>query len=247
MNDLKRKELEAKGIPVNTKPFRFNSKLLLPVSEITLFDFFLPLGLSDILIERFTSFESPFYPVGTQGLSDVTDGDIGSYRKTIYDENLAEYLSNCIMQQLPKWVELNEYSPVENNGKKCWELIGLSPLFRFMKYKENGSHNPHYDAPYIVDDYTQTLFSGVIYLTTNEVYTRCILDKQSNIPFSKRNTSDWSTTLEEAGNTVYAAKKSIKDTCFIFPHGICHDVSKNLEGKERIIIRFDILGTSYED
>ena len=39
---------------------------------------------------------------------------------------------------------------------------------------------------------------------------------------------------------MYAAKKSVENTCIIFPHGVCHDVSKNIEGKDRIIIRFDI-------
>ena len=123
---------------------------------------------------------------------------------------------------------------IERCGRVCYASEPKGNPVEFVQRMINSGHGA-------------MLEFGVIYLTTNEVYTRCILDKQSNIPFSKRNTSDWSTTLEEAGNTVYAAKKSIKDTCFIFPHGICHDVSKNLEGKERIIIRFDILGTSYED
>lgn len=245
MNELKRQELKDKGIAINENMFNHHPTSLV-VDEFTTFNLKLPTYFSRLLIDRFESFSSPFYPVGKQGLSDINELEgIGSYRKTVYDESLAQHLTEILLPQLPPLVYTDKLSPVQteiDNGKQLWSLECITPLFRYMKYEKGGGHNPHYDSSFVTNSCTRTLFSGVLYLTTNEVYTRLIKDGQMCIPFKDRNTADWSNPLP-SGNLVYLAKKSIEDTCFIFPHGVCHDVSENTEGNTRIIIRFDIQGT----
>lgn len=244
MNELKRQELKDKGISINEDTFPPTSSFVM--DEFTTFSLKLPSGFSQLLINRFESFSSPLYPVGKQGLSDVDNGeDIGSYRKTVYDEALAFHLTKLLLPQLPPLVYTDVLSPVQtgdHDSTQLWSLDCITPLFRYMKYEKGGGHNPHYDSSFVTNSCTRTLFSGILYLTTNEVYTRLIKDNQMCIPFKERNTEDWLEPLP-AGNLVYHAKKSIKDTCFIFPHGVCHDVSENTEDNTRIIIRFDVQGT----
>ena len=242
MNHAKKLELAEKGIHINDTTFSLYSHLN-NLDETSIFELSLyPSNFSSQCINRFENFNSQFYPVGTQGLSDIQNGEIGSYRKTVYDESLADLLTLMILPQLPKFVTTTNLSPVDTGTEEdtIWHLDCVSPLFRYMRYKDGGEHFAHYDAPYVTDNETRTLFSGVLYLTTNEVFTRFILDNQFNIPFSQRDTKDWTIPLEESDKHMYAAKKSVENTCIIFPHGVCHDVSKNIEGKDRIIIRFDI-------
>lgn len=247
MNELKRQELIAKGISINDALFltKLYTRTTL-VDAFTTFTFNMPKGFSSRLIDRFESFSSPLYPVGKQGLSDVSNKeDIGSYRKTVYDESLAKWLSNFLIPMLPTSVITNDFSPVQTDvidKTQTWSIDCISPLFRYMRYEKDGSHNPHYDAPYVIDENTRTLFSGILYLTTNEVYTRLINDDQMRLPFTSRKTVDWAEPLTP-DTSVYNAKRSEVDTCFIFPHGVCHDVSENTQDSTRIIIRFDVQGT----
>ena len=162
---------------------------------------------------------------------------IDTFNTYNFANKIVPLLKDVILRREGKFIMRPDSGTEEDT---MWHLDCVSPLFRYMRYKDGGEHFAHYDAPYVTDDDTRTLFSGVLYLTTNEVFTRFILDNQFNIPFSQRDTKDWTIPLEESDKHMYAAKKSVENTCIIFPHGVCHDVSKNIEGKDRIIIRFDI-------
>lgn len=193
--------------------------------------------------------DSCFHPVGIQGKSDVSQNDqIGSYRVTVHDENFAKYLTNELWKSLSialTPIIFNDHSPVDwksDNPDELnyWIPIHVSPVFRYMKYQEGGKHAVHYDATHKVTDnpLIRTMQSGVLYLTTNEVYTRFIDDYQNTISFNKRNHEDWVEDAKE--EDVLLKVKSEQGKVLLFPHYLPHDVSENLEGNERIIIRFDI-------
>ena len=84
----------------------------------------------------------------------------------------------------------------------------------------------------------RTLQSGVLYLTSNDVYTRFIEDGQENIPFTERKLDDW--TVPSTNDQINMAFKSERGSVIVFPHQLAHDVSKHPGGEKRIIIRFDI-------
>lgn len=238
ISETKMKELEAKGLHVNTVPLNF---IPTKVDLDCICYFKLQENLAPLIIERFRNHESPLYPVGIQGLSNIKDNaQIGSYRKTIYDEPLANYLSKFIMSQLPDTVVTDAYSPTDTGTEETtlWKMNRVSPLFRYMEYEGGGEHYAHYDAPYVTDENTRTLFSGVMYLTTNaSCGTRILLDNQDHVKFKDRKTEDFKCRNEKLATWVFL--QSQENYVSIFPHGVCHDVTVNSLDK-RIIIRFDI-------
>lgn len=188
--------------------------------------------------------QGELYPVGIQGKSDVTtEENVGSKRITLHSKRLALVLQPLINHLKP--VVLDDYSPMDwqsdnPEGYNYWVPLHISPLFRYMEYEEGGLHYAHYDAEYKnpEDPLTRTLYSGVLYLTDNEVYTRFIDDGQDSLPLMARNLEDHTTPTDLS--SVYYFSKSEANSCIMFPHRICHDVSENKENKKRIIIRFDI-------
>ena len=225
------------GLVVNNDPY-FSTSFIPNIVHGTCWDIFV-----DSVIARFE--DNDFYPVGLQGKSNVDDKtQIGSYRTTVHDKEFAKYLNNLLLKELQP-VILDEYSPMDwqsQNPDKLnyWIPLHISPVFRYMKYQKDGMHLAHYDSEYILPEnpLIRTLYSGVLYLTDNKVYTRFIKDGQEDIPFTERNLNDWEVETED--NKVYDQIESICGNYVMFPHRLCHDVSKNHEGKERIIIRFDV-------
>lgn len=238
------KEALSKGLTL--KEFDCTSELNthIPIKEMLLFN---DTDCSSI-IEHFEN-NSRFHPVGIQGKSDVSqDEQIGSYRVTVHDENFSKYLTQIIWNSLQGRltpVVFNDHSPVDwksdnPNNLNYWVPLHVSPVFRYMKYQEGGKHAVHYDATYKVKDnpLVRTVLSGVLYLTDNEVYTRFIEDYQGNLPFHNRDHEDWTEDVQESD--VLRTVKSEQGKVLLFPHYLPHDVSQNIEGKERIIIRFDV-------
>lgn len=208
----------------------------------------LTMGETAQVLER-CSESKLLYPVDLQGLSDISDEEsVGSHRQTIHDVSLAQYLTHKI------WVDnslnivplkLDSYSPVDWQSQNpeqlnYWIPLHVSPVFRYMEYSEGGEHYTHYDAPYIdnTNPLIRTLQSGVLYLTSNDVYTRFIEDGQENIPFVERKLDDW--TVPSTKDQINMAFKSERGSVIVFPHQLAHDVSKHPGGEKRIIIRFDI-------
>jgi hypothetical protein len=188
--------------------------------------------------------DAKFYPVGVQGLPSNTM--VGSNRVITYDENFAKYLTMKLADHL-RPMYLSQYSRVDwisDNPEELnyWIPIGVSPVFRYMKYAPNSpGHYTHYDAPFKNPDnpLIRTLRSGVLYLTTNNCDTRFVYDKQGDIPFVDRDHSDW--TRPAASIETYSSIKSEAGDCALFDHQVAHDVSPNDDPNVRIIIRFDII------
>ncbi len=189
--------------------------------------------------------------VSIQGRKDIPDARIGSNRTTVFSQELADDIFSNFKSFLPKGFVTNDLTPTDhwqqNTGDKHygWQLRGMSPMLRFMKYLDGGEHYAHYDAGYIYEDPRQrTLKSVVIYLTTNKTgATRFIEDKQSHIPTADRIHEDWIRRVED--NEVIYANLPVKGDILIFDHRFCHDVQQFIPevgvDEERIIIRGDLI------
>lgn len=234
---------EKLGFKINKELFTVYNTL-----ETPLIDHNIVKSMVSSILSRFQK-DKELYPVGVQGLSDVSKEElVGSLRQTVHDKALAHFLTEEIWKS-PSLsitpVVLNEFSPVDwqsQNPDKLnyWIPLHVSPVFRYMEYDEGGEHYTHYDAPYIDKEnpLIRTLQSGVLYLTDSDVYTRFISDGQDSIPFCNRKLSDW--TEPAPKNLVDYAVKSEAGQVLVFPHQLAHDVSKHPGGGKRIIIRFDI-------
>jgi hypothetical protein len=184
-------------------------------------------------------------PVNTQGKNVEPNQEIGSYRASIWSPKLAADI----------WIKLAPYLATMyaqpctstdwwqgDKDRHYWHPVGCSPLLRFMKYENNGSHLPHYDVGFIYpDDNYRTLQSVVVYLTTskNGGATRFIRDDQGFLPVWQRNHDDWETTADP--ERIYRESAAITGNVLIFDHGKCHDVTAHLDDEPRIIIRMDIV------
>lgn len=203
----------------------------------------------DEIISKFM--QSPkFENVTVQGIKDVPDDRIGSIRTTVWSPSLADLFWEMkfknVMREAVVCEMFNERTPTDwwqgNKERTLWKAVGLSPMLRFMKYENGGQHYAHYDAGHIYkNDRYRTLYSFVMYLTTNEGggTTRFIKDDQENIVEWERNHEDW--PRESREDEVLFRSKPIKGNVLIFPHRMCHDVEKYLGDTPRIIIRGDVL------
>jgi hypothetical protein len=200
----------------------------------------------DFIVESFM--KSPnFENVSVQGRKDIPDDRVGSIRTTAWCPQFAQELwkRKFEMMMFP-YVVCSNSTPTDwwqgNDKRLIWQPIGLSPMMRFMKYQKDGQHYAHYDAGFIYpNDNYRTLYSMVIYLTTNEEggATRFIEDGQDGKNTWDRIHDDW--TREARTDEVIFSSKAIKGNVLIFPHRLCHDVEKYLGDSPRIIIRTDIL------
>lgn len=173
------------------------------------------------------------------------------YRIRNYDINFAKYLSDALATSLPAQLTLNKNSRVDwlsdnPDEYNVWNLIGVSPYFRYLQYNVGSEEYPHYDNTYKAkeDPLTRTLLSGIIYLTDhNSGATAFIDDKQFKIPFTDRKYDQWDTQAKFDDIYEWAIPKRGK--MIVYPHGECHSVMPNLDPDPRIVIRFDVFYSAF--
>src|SRR5690606_13968941 len=87
-------------------------------------------------------------PVTIQGRRDFIDDRIGSKRATCWSETLAKSLHEKIKRFLyPRSMDDRTATDWWQGEKhRNWEPVGVSPLWRFMRYEKEGQHYAHYDA-----------------------------------------------------------------------------------------------------
>ena len=171
------------------------------------------------------------------------------YRIRNYDINFAKYLSDALATYLPAQLTFNERSRVDwesNNPEKynVWNLIGISPYFRYVEYTSGSDSFPRYNRTYSspTDPLTRTLMSGIIYLTDNEDgATAFIDDKQHHLPHRDRNLKarEYPATYDE----IYEWSIPKRGNIIVFPHGECHSVLSTTETRKTI--RFDVYYSAY--
>ena len=194
------------------------------------------------LIRHFSKHKK--YSVGVQGIND--DNGVGSKRVSCFDKKLAKFLNDKLVNRIISETnhELNSLYYVHSHSKvNCdythWKYLHVSPFFRYMVYNKEGQHYTHYDAPYVVSNEILTLFTGLIYLTTNDSCSTVFIDdEQSNIPIKERNMSDWTKPYTE--NQVICESLPEIGKVILFEHQQAHAVSKLLKNEDRIVIRFDV-------
>lgn len=194
--------------------------------------------------------------VGTDGRANKPYDVIGNYRLSNYNPALAEALWKRLRTLLRfncTWA-CSAVSPTDHGivsddplYSESWRPVGVSPLFRYIRYTEGGQLVAHYDETFIESDTRRTLQSLVIYLTTNERgATRFIRDPQQNFetetftPMHRMDFRDWDRPANE--EEVLARSLPIEGSGLIFPHRELHDSEPLREGDpEKIIIRTDII------
>ena len=204
----------------------------------------------DFIVDVFKSYGEGVY-VSVNGLKYEVNG-IGSQRISGWSEHISRELSKLIIPYLGD-LYCNNYTATDwfgtkddiiTNFHRNWKPIQISPLLRFMVYKNDSEHFSHFDAGYFYDDKIhRTLKSVVIYLTTNKIgSTRFIEDTQGNIKVWDRDFNDLNrrTNPEE----ILLESKPKKGKVLIFNHRVCHDVEQYIQSEneqERTIIRTDVI------
>lgn len=191
--------------------------------------------------------ESDMAPVSIQGLQNVTPETTGSWRTTMFNEEMADGLYRLFRHtSFPKSRLFSPFDSTDwhqgDRKRNTWKWVGVSPVLRYMRYKQAGRHAVHYDCGYIYpDDNIRTLMSFVLYLSTNKTgATRIIDDGQKNIPVWDRNHADWSREATEG--EILAESLPVEGSVLLFDHRVPHDVElyDGVEG-DRIIIRGDLI------
>lgn len=188
--------------------------------------------------------EHGWQAVGIDGIaSHYREGDkIGSFRASSFSPEFAKVLWNRISPFLQNPKVISEDTPTDWDGSYVWRPIGISPLFRFIKYTSGGLLVPHYDGPFIYPNDQRTLMSLVVYLNTENIQgglTRFIKDPQLDKPLSQKDYSDWQR---------FATKEEVlffidpnPGSAIVFDHRILHDSSEITGAGEKVIIRSDIV------
>ena len=151
---------------------------------------------------------------------------IRSGRATLYSESLAKRLY-ARLQSIVK-PSANRYG----NGAML-SPVGINPAFRFIDYPGGGYLVPHYDFPYRESENCLTLFSLVLFLTTNQAEgaTRFIREYREN------DDRDWTRIADE--HEVLASFEPKVGSALLFPHHLLHEGQATTQRKT--IVRTDIL------
>ncbi|KAF2194051.1 hypothetical protein K469DRAFT_709547 [Zopfia rhizophila CBS 207.26] len=169
---------------------------------------------------------------------------VGSYRATAYDEDVAAGLWKRLESVLPSFRTMTELTPTDWNGCLVWRPIGINPMLRFIRYQTRGTIYPHYDAGYdFQDDCRHTLMSVIITLTDPSERpggnTRILLDPQRALPLDERSFEDWNCLASP--RDVLLEIHAGKGDAFVFDHRLLHDASIWQGSGSRIVLRTDVI------
>jgi hypothetical protein len=183
--------------------------------------------------------------VGLDGRSDHTYDEIGNYRLSNYNEGLAQALWLRIQPHM-KSLKMDPWktdarTPTDHDMHELWKPVGVSPLFRYIRYVEGGKLVAHYDETFVASDTQRTLLSLVIYLTSNAGgATRFIEDPQAGMNTLFMDFTDWLDSAKD--EQVDMRIEPVEGSAIMFPHRVLHDSEPLLAGNpEKIIIRTDIM------
>lgn len=178
--------------------------------------------------------------VGLDGRANHTYDEIGNYRLSNWNEELASAIGRKIIPLLPKTYKCSPETPTDHDNHELWRPHSVGSLFRYIRYAEGGKLVGHYDETFVQNDDCRSLMSLVIYLTTNERgATRFLRDPQYGKRMDEMDFRDW----DRAGNPdeVLLSIPPQEGCALIFPHRLLHDSEPLLAGDpEKIIIRTDI-------
>lgn len=179
--------------------------------------------------------------VGLDGRAGHTYDEIGNYRLSNWNPGFAARLWERLESFFPDHMICDALSPTDHNGHARWRPVGVSPLFRYIRYVDGGKLVAHYDETFVQDRTHRTLMSLVIYLTSNQNgATRFLYDEQVGKPISHYDFGDW----DRAGNDDEVELRIAPHigNGLMFGHRLLHDSEPLKAGDpEKIIIRTDIM------
>ena len=186
-------------------------------------------------------------PVGYSGIKgDYQPGDpIGSWRISLHNQEYADKIWERIGHHIPSRTIVHPCD-IDGDEGQTWIPVGVSPLWRFIKYTDGNKLYIHYDFPYVETNTDvgglMTQQSLVIYVSKHDVTgggTRFLNDPQKAIPVKNRDLSDQPrfANLDE----VFAVPSVELGDAIVFDHRMLHDGQEVKGPGEKIIIRTDIM------
>lgn len=166
----------------------------------------------------------------------------GSWRASSYCTRLSYILWRRLQGLLPMVEHIVPGSSIDANDATVWRAAGVSPLFRFIKYTEDGILVPHYDAPFDFGDGRRTLKSMIVYLTDGASggATRFVRDPQQNIPPLERKYDDWTRVANDA--EILNSFSPAAGFALVFNHRVLHDSAPaGKKAAEKVVMRADIV------
>ncbi len=173
---------------------------------------------------------------------DPAKDKIGSWRASSYCTRLSYLLWRRLHGLLPMVEFIAPGSSVDAAGCTVWRAAGVSPLFRFIKYTEDGILVPHYDAPFDFGDGRRTLKSMIVYLTDGSSggATRFVRDPQQNIAPAERKYDDWTRTARE--DEILLSLAPAAGSALVFNHRVLHDSAPaGKKAAQKVVMRADIV------
>lgn len=166
---------------------------------------------------------------------------------TNYDVDLAKYLTDELSPFLEPLVRFNEYSPHDwqsdnPEGFNIWSYEGVSPFFEFNKLFEKDVRYARYSKTVHVKDdpLIRTMFTGVIFLTTNETAAHALVDDgQFELPYTDRVINNSPFVTAGAKDLISWAVPS-RGKLIIYPSKIKHTVLPLYEDADCRYIKFDV-------
>ena len=167
----------------------------------------------------------------------------GSWRASTYSPRLSYALWQRLEGLLPMIEHIPSGSSLDARDGVLWRAAGVSPLFRFIKYTDDGVLVPHYDAPFDFGDGRRTLKSMVVYLTDATASgdaTRFIRDAQLETPALERKYDDWNRVAKD--EEIILSLSPAAGSAIILNHRVLHDSAPSRENApEKIVMRADIV------
>jgi len=188
---------------------------------------------------------NPSLPAGRHGSTRDADLDEGacSWRSSVFDERLAAALWARLAPVVPPVRWLDEHASTDGQGHPAWRAVGVSPLFRFIRYERGGWLVPHHDAGHDAGDgLHHTLMSVLIYLTaptSSGGATRFLLDPQRHLPTSERRFADGE--FSPSPRDILLALRPSLGSALLFDHRLPHDAEFWAEASPRLVLRTDIV------
>lgn len=168
---------------------------------------------------------------------------VGSWRASSYCTRLSYVLWQRLHGLVPTLENIPSGTSLDAKDCVLWRAVGVSPLFRLIKYTADGILVPHYDAPFDFGDGRRTLKSMIVYLTDASASgdaTRFIKDPQQEVPPLTRKYDDWNRLAKP--DEILLSLSPAAGTAIILNHRVLHDSAPTGKGApDKIVMRADIV------
>lgn len=204
-----------------------------------------PLGVSALMeqLEGGTWQQSDLHGKWQHGTvsSQPQGANSGSWRTSFEDAALAQALWEHFQHCLPSFRTRSTYSRFGATSGAVWRAVGVSGVFRVLRYFPGEQLVAHYDAPFVFGPRRQTGMTALFYLEGSSAEggsTRLLHDGQDGLEQAQCQFDDWERTGTE--EEVYQRFASIPGDGCVFDHQLLHD-SEPLLGGRKTVVRTDII------